>query len=691
MPTAKLMTYAVCLAMAGQLAAQPAQLGLNGMPGLLDMPTAQPPLADSLAGSFAYQDGAFATNFTYQLNDRLTFGARYIAFDQYLDPASAGVDGTFARGFDLHYRLFDETDLRPAVAIGLRDMLSPARFGGEYIVASKRLGPDLTVTAGLGWGALATRGGFDNPLGRSTRPLFDPSQPDGQFASDQWFAGDAALFGGLHYQITPKWGLIAEYSASAYPATALAPALANAQPYNLGLTYQMENGVELGLAALSGQSVALSGRFVINANDRPAMSGREAAPVPIKPRAPSAAPVVVGDLRPLVAALLQAEGFELTALEVSDDAMRLRYLNPRYRAQPQAMGRIARLLTQIAPPQIATFVLEPQARGLPLAAVTIIRADLERLENQPDAAALLLASSTLAAAGPDAGLLAVPPQAGRLQWGFGPYFGVNPSAGGVALDAGLRLRGAYQISPQLALSGTIRASLRNQGRSARVDTAPDIPNVRSDQRQYGVNGQPALQDLSLGYFGRVSDDIYSRVSIGYLEPMFGGVSAEALWKPYASPLALGAEVNWVAQRDRDMGFGFDDYGYDTVSGHLSAYYDWGNGYHSQLDVGRYLAGDWGAGLALDRVYGNGITVGAYVTRSEITPAAFGEGSYNKGVRISIPHDFFTGAASRDSYGVQVATTRGDGGARLAVDGRLYGVLRDAHQADLTKTWGRFWR
>jgi hypothetical protein len=237
----------------------------------------------------------------------------------------------------------------------------------------------------------------------------------------------------------------------------------------------------------------------------------------------------------------------------------------------------------------------------------------------------------------------------------------------------------------------VQSVLKNDKEDPGVDSTPDLQNVRTDGAFYGDDGIPVLQSLSLTHFGRPGQDLYSRVSVGYLERMFGGISTELLWKPVESRFGLGAELNYVAQRDSDMAFGFDEYDYDVATGHVSAYYDLGNGYHTQLDVGRYLAGDWGATVAVDREYDNGIRVGAYVSQTDVSYDDFGDGSYNKGVTVSIPQDFFTGKPARGTYGTTLRTRSGDGGARLAVNGRLYGIVRDTHQADLSDTWGRFWR
>ena len=85
--------------------------------------------------------------------------------------------------------------------------------------------------------------------------------------------------------------------------------------------------------------------------------------------------------------------------------------------------------------------------------------------------------------------------------------------------------------------------------------------------------------------------------------MFGGVSSELLWKRNDSPFALGVEVNYEQQRDFDGGFGFQ--AYDVATGHASAYWKMANGFQVQLDAGRYLAGDWGATVTLDREFNNG--------------------------------------------------------------------------------------
>ena len=137
---------------------------------------------------------------------------------------------------------------------------------------------------------------------------------------------------------------------------------------------------------------------------------------------------------------------------------------------------------------------------------------------------------------------------------------------------------------------------------------------------------------------------------------------------------MGVELNYVKQRDFDQRLGFQDY--SIVTGHVSGYYKFENGFMAQLDVGRYLAGDFGATLSLDREFANGWKIGAFATLTDVPFDDFGEGSFDKGIRLEIPFAWATGKQTRKSYKNTIRPILRDGGARLDVDGRLYDSVRE---------------
>jgi hypothetical protein len=70
---------------------------------------------------------------------------------------------------------------------------------------------------------------------------------------------------------------------------------------------------------------------------------------------------------------------------------------------------------------------------------------------------------------------------------------------------------------------------------------------------------------------------------------------------------------------------------------------------------------------------------------------FGEGSFDKGIRLTIPTDFILGQPNRSNVATELQSLNRDGGARLDVNGRLYEIVRDGHYSDMATSWGRFWR
>lgn len=712
-PTKSIAAAGLCLLAASAAAEEDWRVGytLYGTPGLIEMPSANV-LPDA---EFAMTIGGFENqqraSFSFQVSPRLTGTFRYSRFDEYTGP---GTSDTFDRSFDLQYQFFQETDHLPALAFGLRDFMGTGLYTGEYVVATKTLSPRLRITGGLGWGRLASHGGFGNPLGVFSdyfqdRPPLD-SGKGGTPSFDQFFRGDAAPFGGLEWRVSNDLTVIAEYSSDAYARETDLGVVEHQSPLNFGLRYQPRPGYQLSAHFLRGSDLGLSATLALNPQTRAAPSGLEGAPMPVAVRPADLRAAQSWDRTALPdAALIKAtqealalDGFDVNAIELADRSVRLRYTNQTYRAEAQGVGRVARVLTQIMPPSVENFVLEPQHSGIALSAITVRRSDIERLENRPGAAADMLDNTVFSAARPDRKLVTLPDPDPAFEWGIAPFGelqffdGDKPIRG----DFGVQAIARYEFRPDIVLSGEVRYRLGGNRSDGAISPSALHP-VRRNAGLYGQDGGLGLERLALTDYGRLGSDVYTRASIGYLERMYAGASTEMLWKPVDSRLALGAEVNYVVQRDYDLGFGtlqFStadgdgiDGSYDVLTGHLSAYYEFDNGFHGRIDVGRYLAGDWGATFALDREFANGWRIGAYATFTDVAFDDFGEGSFDKGIMLTIPTDWALGTATRHETNIQLNSLTRDGGARLDVDGRLYEIVRGGHQQALTESWGRFWR
>ncbi|HLQ19477.1 MAG TPA: YjbH domain-containing protein [Tabrizicola sp.] len=676
------------------LAEMTGTLNLNGATGLIDMPSGDAQKDATFSFSTSLVGPITRSTLSFQFSERLSGSFRFQTWRDW-DAVIPGDSEESDRSIDLRYQVLKEGRIAPALTIGLQDITAQGLFASEYVAATKTFGDKVKVTAGLGWGRLGTDGGIGTPFG--SRPAVDPP---GVPNADQWFRGEAAPFAGVEYKVNDNWTLKAEYSSDAYVLEDAERGLIDRDsPFNFGVEYQRSPYMRFGAYSLYGSEFALAFHIVLDPKSRATGGIVGKAPVPVKARParsadpeaydsgwvtqPDAGPI----LRQNLAKRLAKDGIAVEDLAYSADTVQVRIRNGRIDAGSQAIGRTARALSHVMPASVEVFEIVPVVNGIGVSKVTIRRSDLEALEYTADNATLLRQRITVTDAGAaPAWSLGDEDLYPKFRWSLRPVLRLSEPMEG---DVGLRLSASYDMAPGWVLSGSVYKELAsNRDLSTSTST---LPHVRTDGSRYTEFGDPALERLTLAWFARPGESLYSRVTVGYLERMHAGVSGELLWKPVDSQLALGAELNYTRQRDTDGGLGFDEYDYDIMTGYLSAYYDFGNGYLGQLDVGRYLAGDVGATISVDRVFANGWKVGAFATVTDASAEDFGEGGFDKGVRLTIPFNWALGSETRRGLDLTFRPSGGDGGARVNVDDRLYQSIREYHTDGLDPDWGRVWR
>lgn len=696
-----------------------------GLPGAIDTPTAEAMPDATLSATLAWNELGNRTGLSFQVLPRVSAVLRYGRFDSTEERRGYVRD----RSFDVRVLLLDEAEgtWRPSVAVGLQDAIGTGFYSAEYIVATKTVTPRLRVSAGLGWGRLASSGGIGSPFG--DRPGPDEGT-GGSLNSDQWFKGEVAPFASVSWKANDKLTLLAEYSGDDYACeTGQADNCARRvwlsdkdklkNNLNLGFSYQAGPNYEIGGYLLGGKYVGIQANVTLNPRQAPYPSGLEKGPAPVRPRPArtsdpegwagvwAADPTAQPAIQKALGDALAKEGQTLESMVLTANRAEVRIRNNRYIQQAEAVGRTARLMTRALPPSVDTFVITSVESGMPTSSLTMRRGDVERLENTE--AGQIASAAVMTDADPrPAGLVQSPGIAPRFSWALTPYMttGLFDPDEPFRYEIGGAISARYELTPGLVVKGTLRQRVfGNADQKAPGNLTVDdylamsdaeitednngVYRVRSDSRMYSGNKNPRIPDLTLNWYARPTETVYTRVTVGLLENMYGGVSTEALWKPVNSRLALGAEINRVKKRDYRNNFEFLDY--EATTGHLSAYYEFGGGFTGQLDVGRYLAGDDGATVTLTREFASGWKVGAYATKTDLSADEFGEGSFDKGILISAPISFALGTPTKRTVGGTLSSLNRDGGQRLNVDGRLYDTIRDSHSTKMYDGWGRFWR
>lgn len=671
-----------------------------GTPGLVEMPTAEMLGENELALTSSGFNNTQRHSLTFQFLPRVNATFRYSLIEEFFATGRRIAD----RSFDVNILLAEEGKYRPSVVLGLRDIVGTGLFSSEYLVATKTVRPGLRFSAGVGWGRLGDRG-VENPLGvfngdLETRPARSNigSQNGGTLDPDAWFRGDMGFFGGVSWDVTERLTLSAEYSSDRYTLEESRGAEFIYDPWNVGVNYRFDSGISLGAFILGGDEVGIQLGYSINPAEPSNPGGIEAAAPALLgtdqvaaaswnlPDAPASSGV-----REVLKRRLGDQGLRMDGLDIAGSRAVVQVQNDRWQNEAQAAGRTARVMANTLPPEVTDFEIVFRQNGVPLSRVNMARPDLLELEHDVDGAWRSYARADIE----DAARVARPAMGENVFPEFSaelvPFltFSFFDPDEPLRYEVGPELRLDYKPAPGLKFATSIRYPVAGTIEDTNRLSDSVLPRVRSEAFRYAQESDVEINQMTASYIFRPGKDLFGRISGGYLETMFGGVSGELLWHPIDSRLALGVEVNYARQRDFDVLFGFQDY--DVVTGHASAYYELNNGFHAQIDAGRYLAKDWGATFTLMREFENGFRIGAFFTLTDVPFDDFGEGSFDKGFIIEVPIAWMTGQPSRQTVSNTIRPLLRDGGARLDVPDRLYDLSRDYRADSFEDGWGRFFR
>ncbi|WP_249680444.1 YjbH domain-containing protein [Roseococcus pinisoli] len=712
-----------------------------GRVGLIEMPNARFRPDGTIEAGLALrrQRNFWFVNFqalpfletTFRITDRLN--------------GTTGRGTTTDRAFDLKLRLWEENAWRPALAVGLQDVIGTGLYQGEYLVASKRFW-SVDATLGLGWGRLATGNDLRNPLSYGNSYFRSRPREVGQggtVALNSLFRGrSAGIFAGLEWSVPPIptplgeiEGLRAkiEYSADrlrdergGYPARIAGLRGEAASRVNLGLNWQPNRHVDVGLSFVHGTDLLLRASLRLHPDAPPELPRQPPPPMYPRPNPvaetldppPSPRPTLrervmqaafgyEGTLRPGTddregragrnAALarhlfpaLRAAGFLPIAFDLRGAEAHVTVSGGRYRTLAQVTGRVVRAAQPLLPPEVERLHLTWKRDGVVVARLVTLREAFENQARHHGSAEEILQATQLLPAFPEASGTAIRTVPPRLSWGIAPTLNLQVGDAQTSLrwQAGVAAGGRLEFGWNTALAGSVGQRIAGN-LDGGLPSDSRLPHVRSDFARYARTTQPTIPALYLERIWNPVPDLFARVTAGLLEPMFGGASAELLWRPYNRSWAIGLDVNYVAQRDYKQRFGA--LGYSVATGHASLYADlpvWN--LYTVLRAGRYLAGDWGGTIEVGRRFDSGIEVGGFASFTNVRSRDFGEGSFDKGIYIRIPFDFF-GIGTRNRASASFRPVQRDGGQRLAVDNPLWEVSRDGRDDALRRGYEWFAR
>ncbi len=669
-----------------------ASLNMYGMPGEIDLPSAKN-LPD---GQFSVSSSAFGGtirfNLSFQILENLTGAFRYARI-----PGGNFNGYTWDRSFDLHYLLHREKPSFPSIAIGLRDFIGTGVYTGEYIVASKSFGSKLNFSMGIGWGRLAGENGFDNVFGSKSRKGLDIGK-GGTFHFGHFFTGDNSPFFSLSYRINKKLNFISELSPDRFKReTASLKGFSRKSDINLGIKYSVDPSFTLMATWMYGDTLGLAVNMGVNPRRSPYYSGTEPAPMPILEKKyrfqePKSEKEILAESQRLLA----LDGIELKTMTLSGSSAEASVINRKYLNVSQMIGRVVRILSQTTPSDIEEFKINIIESGsnLFVSEIFIKRENFAENELEFDGPKELW--KTIAVGNSEKSFFDTERTSiERLSWSLYPYIDTSlfDPDDPIRFTVGAELLAKYKFLSSTAISSSLRQPIAGTLDDIRRGPKGGLPSVRSDFMYYhrDISSNLFINYLTLDHYLKPSPNFYGLVNIGFLEMMYAGVRAEIIWKDNNKPYGFGIDIAKVQKRDTFGGFKLKNERFNTYL--ASMYYDLPNDWIIRVDGGKYLAGDFGSTISIGRTFNNGWEFGAYATLTDVPFETWGEGSFDKGITIKAPINWFTGKKSRAYANTIIRPITGDGGAKLNLSGEnyLYDKVSEYSRKNVLDNWARVFR
>ncbi|CAD7545887.1 membrane protein [Aeromonas hydrophila] len=582
------------------------------------------------------------------------------------------------KGIDFKFRLMQESTWLPTVSLGFRDLMGTGLFDSEYVVASKRYGP-FDFTLGMGWGNMGESGNITNPFCRWKDDWCGRdgsySSEGGKFETGSMFHGNSALFGGVEYQ-TP-WQplrLKLEYDGNDY-SNEFAGKVTQSSPINVGVVYRVFDYMDTHLSYQRGNTLMWGVTLRTNFNDLRQNHLDEPHPVYMESRVPAEDTAV--NWTAMADQFDRNAGWQESTITQHQNSVSLSGQQYKYRDPQETLDRTAVIAANQLPASVTELKVIERQRNLALQE-TVIDLDSVREANMPpilgDEKSV---KSHKQAPESQMGDVRYQSDAERFSYSFDPS--LTQSFGGpesfYMYQVGVNANSELRLSEKNWLQGTLFFNVANNFDEFNYKTPPadadKLPRVRTWIREYVDSSNILLNNLQLTHLDQFSQDWYGQVYGGYLEMMYAGAGGELLYRPFGKSWALGVDGNWVKQRDWNNTLKMADY--DVVTGHVTGYWQlpFLEGVTAKVAVGRYLAGDVGATFDFSKRFDSGIVMGAYATLTDVSADEYGEGSFTKGIYVTIPFDLMLirPTTSKGTIG-WVPLTR-DGGQMLNRSQSLY--------------------
>ena len=680
----------------------------SGQVGLINLPSAETKQEQSIFLTLTRNDYQKLGTLTVTPFPWLEASYFYYRPDDLLWESIQGTEGLFLdKGFNVKFSYKPNNIYLPRIAIGLDDFAGTGQFTKEYVVATYVFNNNIKLTSGIGWGKFVGDNSFTNPLnfigdGLNSRPEKSENYSLGGNPSyDKWFRGDATFFGGFELPIFNIKGLTLKLESDPFDyfkygccEQGLSENSSNLRKkesdFNYSLSYKYKDYGNVDLSFIKGNTINLSISlgFSSKKNIR-----KKKKFIPVISNTEYGQDKKNEFYLDLLENLNSNDIFLQTA-DIKDNNLSITVNSPDIYNPIQYSSRasyIAKKVSDLNDLNFDEMHIGLISRGAEINNISYRPSDLE---NSKLPQSLLKRRSTIN-------------QNDNTKYKeheFQPkvlfpvfHYAIEPDMRAhigspqrfLYYGIGVQLSSEIQLNRNLTLSSSVGQGLKDNFDKKLHIPSSAMEEVRTEILLYLQKSDDFyLKHIQLDNIWPIKDDIYGRVSFGYLEEMFGGISSEFLYKPFNNNFSISYELNYVKKRDYDGRLDFLDY--STITSHINvALYEPNNNILVKWSYGKYLAKDKGYTLDLSRRMPSGWHAGFYFSRTNVSAETFGEGSFDKGFYFKIPYNILSRNYSKRTTGFSLKTMTRDGGQKLNIQNRLIDSFYGSTFSEIDENWDGF--
>lgn len=578
----------------------------------------------------------------------LEFSGRFTEISNIQTTLGGGAYGTYKdKALDLKYQIIAESKYFPALAIGLHDFHGTVLFPAEYLVASRQIFP-LDFTIGLGSKRLKGPLSFFDDFGGIKISESQRIVPGGLLQ------GGVGFFGGVEWAINKRFHLMAEYNPIEYEkdkASARGVPQGASSPINVGLRAKLLPGIDLSISYQRGDTLG----FMVNLQG---MLGRPVLPKSPDPPAwgiPGRIDFSKTDIDKMVTTTrlaIEKAGFYNVSVYTDGGKITAEFENDKYLSYPKAAGRVLRILLFHAPRDTTRLAVIIKKTGIKLLKVSIKPAYLDAYLTGQISAEMVDSLIQVETLSTDTEKTALAKSEHKPHFDY--FFGVKPGFDTFLNDPSGVFKYRLGVQPfavadlWTGASAFVRYDIPLYSSISSSNDAP-ADSVRSDSWKY-LDSSPRFDRAVLNQTVKLGRQTFMQLRGGVFDRMYVGAGGELLTFIADGRLALGIEGDWVRKRAVESQFELLEV--EKYSLLANVYY-----YFAPLALtlnakyGRFLGGDMGWRLTVQRQYDTGAVVGAWYsfTDTDVFNDSFNRGYHDKGIFVQLPLRMFTDYESNRKY------------------------------------------